>query len=51
MRVETVREDNPIAGLVGALLGSLIGVACIVLVSQLGYVAAVSGLVMDVLLS
>ena len=48
MRVETVREDNPIAGLVGALLGSLIGVACIIVVSQLGYVAAVSGLVMAV---
>lgn len=48
MDMETVREDNPIAGLVGSLIGSLIGVACIVAVSQLGYVAAISGMVMAV---
>ncbi len=30
-------------GVVGALLGSLIGVAAIVIISQLGYVAAISG--------
>ena len=41
-------RDNVIAGTVGAFLGSLIGVACIVLVSKLGYVAAISGVVMVV---
>ena len=41
-------HDNVIAGTVGAFLGSLIGVACIVLVSKLGYVAAISGVVMAV---
>ena len=41
-------RDNVIAGTVGAFLGSLIGVACIVLLSKLGYVAAVSGVVMAV---
>ena len=40
--------DNIITGAVGAFLGSLIGVACIVIVGQLGYVASVSGLVMGV---
>lgn len=42
------RAENRIGGAVGALLGSLIGVLCIVLISQLGYVAALSGLVMAV---
>ena len=41
-------RENPAAGAVGALMGSLVGVACIVLLSQLGYVAALSGLVMAV---
>ena len=41
-------RDNVVAGTVGAFLGSLIGVACIVLVSKLGYVAAVCGMVMAV---
>lgn len=30
-----------IAGTVGAFLGSLIGVACIVILSKLGYVSAI----------
>ena len=34
-------RDNVVAGAVGAFLGSLIGVACIVLVNQLGYVASI----------
>ncbi len=42
------KGENVVGGIVGALLGSLIGVACIVLISQLGYVAALSGLVMAV---
>lgn len=41
-------RDNAVAGTVGAFLGSLIGVACIVLVNQLGYVASICGLVMAV---
>ena len=41
-------KENVAAGAVGALLGSLVGVACIVLLSQLGYVAALSGLLMAV---
>lgn len=45
---KTPRQENLVAGIVGALLGSLLGVACIVFVGQLGYVAAVSGLVMAV---
>ncbi len=42
------KKENVAAGIVGALVGSLIGVLCIVLVGQLGYVAAVSGLVMAI---
>ena len=42
------KSENIIGGIVGALLGSLVGVACIILVSQLGYVAALSGIVMAV---
>ncbi|USF28480.1 hypothetical protein N510_003442 [Firmicutes bacterium ASF500] len=41
-------RDNVIAGTVGAFLGSLIGVACIVIFNKLGYVSAVSGVVMAV---
>ena len=42
------KSENIVGGIVGALLGCLIGVVCIVLISQLGYVAALSGLVMAV---
>ena len=42
------RKENVLAGLVGAFLGSLIGVACIVGIGQMGYVASISGLVMAV---
>lgn len=41
-------RDNVIAGTVGAFLGSLIGVACIVLIRKLGYVSVASGVVMAV---
>ena len=43
-----MKKDNLIAGIVGALIGSLIGVLCIVVIGQLGYVAALSGIVMAV---
>lgn len=42
------RREHVLTGLVGAFLGSLIGVACIVGIGQLGYVASISGLVMAV---
>lgn len=42
------KSENPIAGAVGAFLGSLLGVACIILVGQLGYVASISGVVIAV---
>lgn len=40
------KNVNIVGGIIGAVLGSLIGVACIVLLGMLGYVAAVSGIVM-----
>ena len=42
------KPENVIGGIVGALLGSLLGVAAIILLSQLGYISAVSGIVMGV---
>ncbi|MCI8915883.1 MAG: hypothetical protein HFF26_04330 [Oscillospiraceae bacterium] len=42
------KRENVAAGAVGAFLGSLVGVLCIVLIDQLGYVASISGLVMAV---
>lgn len=41
-------SENLIGGIVGAILGSLLGAVCILLISQLGYVAAISGVVMAV---
>lgn len=45
---EFLKSENFAAGLVGALLGSLIGVLSIVIIGQLGYVAAVSGFIMAI---
>lgn len=42
------KKDNIPAGAVGALAGSLLGVLCIVLIGQLGYVAAISGIIMAI---
>lgn len=42
------RRENVAAGIVGAFLGSLIGVVCTVIIGQMGYVASISGLVMAV---
>ena len=42
------KPENSIAGAVGALLGSVLGVGCIVLLGQLGYAAVLSGIVMAV---
>lgn len=42
------KRENIAAGIVGALLGSLLGVACIVVIDQMGYVASVSGFIMAI---
>ncbi len=42
------KNENILGGIVGALLGTLLGVLCIIILSQLGYVAALSGVVMAV---
>ena len=42
------KKDNVAAGAVGAFAGSLAGVVCIILLSRLGYVAALSGVIMAV---
>lgn len=42
------KRENIVTGLVGAFLGSLIGVVCTVVIGQMGYVASVSGLIMAV---
>ena len=42
------KKENVIGGVVGALLGSLLGVVCIILLSQMGYVAALSGIAMAI---
>lgn len=42
------KKENVLAGIVGALLGSLLGVASIIILSRLGYVAAISGIIMAV---
>ena len=39
------RPENIPAGIVGAFLGTLLGVVCTVVIGQLGYVASVSGLI------
>jgi len=41
-------RDNVLTGTVGAFLGALLGVVCIILVDQLGYVSTVGGVVMAV---
>lgn len=45
---EEEKPENLAGGFVGALLGSLLGMAALVLIGQLGYVAALSGLIMSV---
>ena len=42
---EKQKRENVLGGVIGALLGSLLGAAVIVILSQLGYVAVLSGLV------
>ena len=40
------KNVNIVGGIIGAVIGSLIGVICIVILGRLGYVAALSGIVM-----
>lgn len=42
------KKDNVITGAVGALLGAVLGGGSIILLSQLGYIASVSGLILAV---
>ena len=42
------KKENIVGGIIGALIGSLLGVVCIIILNQLGYVAALSGAVMAV---
>lgn len=46
--VQTPVKENVFLGAVGALAGTLIGVVCIVITGQLGYVSALCGVVMGV---
>lgn len=39
-------KENFAAGIIGGILGSLVGVLCIVIIGQLNYVAVISGIVM-----
>lgn len=48
MREKEQKKENVIGGIVGALIGSIIGVICIIFFSQLGRIAAASGVVMAV---
>ena len=42
------KRENVAAGVVGAFLGSLVGVACMVVLGQVGYVASISGFLMAI---
>lgn len=42
------KKENVVGGIVGALIGSVIGILCILFFSQLGRIAAISGVVMAV---
>ena len=45
-RIQAETPENIGRGILGALIGGLIGAAAIVLIGQLGYVAAISGMVL-----
>lgn len=45
---QPVKSENIIGGLAGALLGSLLGVIVMIIFGQLGYVSAISGLILAV---
>ena len=41
-----VKTENVVMGIIGALIGSLAGVAAIILLDMIGFIASVSGVVM-----
>ena len=43
-----LKLENTLTGTIGALIGALLGGASIILLSQLGYVAAISGVILAV---
>ena len=43
---EVVVKEKVVLGIFGALIGSIIGAVCIVLLGQLGYIASICGVVM-----
>ncbi len=45
---ENKKNENILAGVVGALLGSIVGVISIVIFGQLGYIASISGLLLAI---
>lgn len=45
---KAAKKESVLAGVIGSVLGSLVGVVCIILLSRLGYVAALSGIAMAV---
>ncbi|MBO4293030.1 MAG: hypothetical protein J5881_01385 [Clostridia bacterium] len=40
------KEENVVRGIIGGILGSLVGVLAIVVIGQMGYIAAISGIAM-----
>lgn len=44
--VEVQAPENVLLGLIGALVGALLGGASIILLSQLGYIASISGVIL-----
>ena len=45
---EVKKRENVVTGSVGALIGALLGAGSIIVLSQLGYIASVSGLILAV---
>ena len=46
--VEVQAPENVLLGLIGALVGAILGGASIILLSQLGYIASISGFILAV---
>uniref|UniRef100_UPI004056ECDC hypothetical protein n=1 Tax=Acetatifactor sp. TaxID=1872090 RepID=UPI004056ECDC len=47
-QAEAQKKENVVGGIVGAFIGSLLGILCIVILSRMGYVAALSGVAMAI---
>ncbi len=47
-QIVSQKRENILGGIIGALLGSLIGVVAIVIIARMGYVSAISGVMMGV---